>query len=262
MREDSFLRRGITAASLKWIALLSMLIDHTMKVLYSDLIRLFGVDTLPERIAWETVLGAGRMAMVLYMWMAGEGCRYTKSPRKYVLRLAAFGIISEIPFQLMVRIVRGAPIELSLGLTNVMFTLALGVCAGLAYRRFGMGPVGIGIPLLCVVAAELLGTDYGGFGVAGVFLCAVVERKNLRLLLFGALVFYHSTSPLIALLGNSPNLLRVYTQGIRLVFLLAAVLLLALYNGKRGAQLNPYLFYAFYPVHIALLAGIYFLLHR
>ena len=40
-----------------------------------------------------------------------------------------------------------------------------------------------------------------------------------------------------------------------------AFLLLACYNGKRGRQ-QKYFFYAFYPVHLALLWGLRVLLFR
>ena len=43
------------------------------------------------------------------------------------------------------------------------------------------------------------------------------------------------------------------------IYCLLALPLLALYSGKRGKRKMKYFFYLFYPLHLALLEGIYML---
>ena len=86
MKEVSTAGKPLTAFHLKMAALITMVIDHTAAAL--TLPR--GVDTLMRSI--------GRMAFPIYAFFIAEGCRYTRSRERYMLRLGLFGLISQLPF--------------------------------------------------------------------------------------------------------------------------------------------------------------------
>ena len=75
----------IDRSVLKWIAVLTMVIDHVGAILFPDQI-------------WMRVIG--RVAFPIYAYCLAEGFRYTSDYRRYLGRLALFAILSEIPFDL------------------------------------------------------------------------------------------------------------------------------------------------------------------
>ena len=75
----------MTGLTLKLIAVISMLLDHTGHVLF------------PGQIWFRYV---GRLAFPIYSFLLAEGFFHTKNLKSYMFRLLFFGIISEIPFDL------------------------------------------------------------------------------------------------------------------------------------------------------------------
>ena len=116
-------KRGLSGAVLKWIALVTMLIDHIgLTVVYQALIYdrdLWLNDTMMTLYA--VLRSVGRLAFPLFCFLLAEGFRHTSSRGKYLLRLAVFALLSEIPFDLAVN---SRVIEFSS--QNVFFTLLLG----------------------------------------------------------------------------------------------------------------------------------------
>lgn len=71
---------------LKLIAICTMFIDH------------LGYTLFPGDLWLRCV---GRVAFPIFCFLIAEGCVYTHDRRKYALRLLAFALLSEIPFNLM-----------------------------------------------------------------------------------------------------------------------------------------------------------------
>lgn len=99
-------KKEITGAALKWIAIITMLIDHIgAAILEPYMSGEFG--SVPIKVLglhpmiWDFILrGIGRIAFPIFIFLMVEGFFYTRSRKKYAIRLGLFCLISEIPFNL------------------------------------------------------------------------------------------------------------------------------------------------------------------
>ena len=88
--------RIFSGAQLKYLAFISMLIDHVNKALiYPNLDGSAGLQIISDLF---DILG--RIAFPLFMFLLVEGYFKTRSRWKYLLYLLGFGVISEVPFDL------------------------------------------------------------------------------------------------------------------------------------------------------------------
>ncbi len=208
----------MTGFQLKLLAMLAMTADHIGAVFFPEI----------PLLRW-----IGRLAMPVLCFFIGEGLRHTRSPRRYLLRLTGFALLSELPFDLAFY----GGIEW--GHQNVYFTLALGLLALWAIQSRGME--GWLLALTAALAAELLGCDYGMYGVLLILLLDRFHSARSEQLAAAALLN-------LAFFG-------LQTQTLSLI----ALPLLWLYNGKRGRD-DRRLFYLYYPAHLCVLGILRFVL--
>lgn len=227
--------KGLSATALKGLAMVFMLLDHSF-------IALSGRPGY-----WMHILG--RLAFPIYCFLLVEGFFHTHSRKAYALRLVLFGIISELPFDLL-----AAGRWVYPGHQNVMFTLALGVGAMTFAQKArekkypGENLAGV---FACLAGAVLLNVDYGHAGVLTVLLFWATREMGRKGKLFqlAGLVFIN-----YALLGGY----RVMAGGVLIRPQLAAVLalpLIWLYNERpgKGGKAFRIAAYWFYPVHLLVL---------
>lgn len=234
---------------LKWVAIAAMLIDHTAAVLGG---------WLPP-LCSGLMRDVGRIAFPIFAYGIAQGCVYTHSARRYLGRLLLFAVLSEIPYRLALRAGSQA-----FGLFNVFFTLLAGAACcqivkfcrskGRRWAWAAVAPVAA-IVLLC----EVLGTDYGGFGVLCVLLPYLFwESKPARIIALGSVVaflyivvnnFSGFSYPLWWM--ENPSALGGMLR--QTLFALAGVGLIALYNGQPGSKKGKWFFYVFYPAHLLAL---------
>ena len=203
----------------------------------------------------------GRIAFPIFAFQIAEGARHTSDFRRYALRLLAFALVSEIPFDLMYASTVFYPFH-----QNVMFTLLLGLLAvrGLdrARRKRTAGAAALGA--LGLLAAWLAGTigmvDYGGMGVLTVAVFYVfrgfplARLGQLACLVLLNMVFFKGEYVSLEILGHAVEL---QTQG----FALLALIPIWLYGGEkgRGGRALQYGSYVFYPLHMLVLYLVKFL---
>ena len=212
---------------LKIIAIISMVIDHVGDVFFPGAI-------------WMRAVG--RLAMPLFAFCVAEGYHYTKSKKKYLRRLGAFALISEIPFDL------AFSRKIDFSHQNIMLSFLIAVAALMLYDAVqdGFGPfsgmkqrvrkvAGIATVLVMSVMSLLLKCDYTIFAVISVFLFYVLRERPYPIPQVGGVAFLAVTRTM----GY-----YAYT-GLSLIPLL-------LYNSKRGRGLK-WLFYVFYPTHLLLI---------
>lgn len=220
----------LSASAIKIIAVIAMIFDHASVIFTA------GTPIWPRLI--------GRLAFPIFAFLLAEGIRHTKSRFRYLLRMLAFAFLSEIPFDW---VLHGNPFDFSN--QNVYFTLFLGLCSAmildiLLERRLGV--LGIFSTVLFASAAMLLKSDYGFMGVVVITLIFMFSQtknntKYTGIALSCAMTCFSVSYPLS--IGFIPQQ----------IFASAAVLPVALYNGKRGFKINKYVFYLIYPLHLLLL---------
>lgn len=235
-----------TSVSLHMIAMAIMLIDHCKKV-FPD------VALLPS---------IGRIAFPIFAFLIVEGYFHTRDLGKYAQRLLLFAVLAEIPADLMSR---GQ--FLYEGHQNVLWTFLIGL--GLIYINETAKE--IGKPVLRVIAA--VGTVVVGYYVGMITKVDYSQAGVLTVLTFYffrgrrwwcylgqlvSLVYLHCVELAgymltFTLFGQTVSFPR---QGLALL----ALVPIWLYRGEQGRKSKwfQYFCYAFYPVHmlvVAVLAG-------
>ena len=96
-------RYGLSAAALKCLAALFMLVDHIGMVFPTMLTELglpTWADGLPRLI--------GRLAFPIFAYFEAEGCRRTRFFHRYLIRLGACALLSQAPFTLAIGVWGGS----------------------------------------------------------------------------------------------------------------------------------------------------------
>lgn len=219
MRER--LEKGITASTLKWIAIISMLIDHFGIAIYWQLEQ-------HTYSTYEILRYIGRIAFPIYCFLIVEGFFLTKNVWKYIGRCLIFAFLSEIPFDMAIYGRIWYPYS-----QNVYFTLVIGLCTLVVLDKVrGYDVISI-VKQLTVIAigagvAQFLEVDYHYLGVLFIVMFYYCREMNKwhRDLIGAAAFSYEVTAPL-------------------------AMIPIHFYNGERGMSLK-YVFYLVYPVHLLL----------
>lgn len=243
---ENQIQKGLTGASLKWMAIVLMAIDHVGAVIVEPMLihpTLYQIRDWDMLYNFYMVLRAlGRFSFPMFCFLMVEGFHYTRSKIKYVRNLAVFAIISEIPFDLALN-----GMIWSNAYQNVFFTLGLGLLAIWGAeeleKRYVIQNLGtrnemlfrflyVAIAAIVAIVAELFNTDYGAIGVIVIFILYLRRTQKVT----GAFIAW-----IILSLNNWLE-----------IFCLPFVGAVKLYNGQRGKQ-NKYFFYLFYPVHLLVL---------
>lgn len=264
-------RPGLDGTTLKLIALGLMLLDH---------IHYFFEFTgaVPE---WFSMLA--RLSAPLFLFCTVEGFAHTHDRRRYFLRMTAIGApmgaltffmmyggflrrpdgfypLNGIFLNFMVLCVIWQSIDwlrarrLLAGSLAVLLPLAWPFLASLLSIRFPVLATPLGLLASSLLPAWNLITDGGLFYIlGGVLLYLLRGRRALQLGVWAAWTFVTSFGlPYLTLRGTEgfalSQMFTTYYEWLG-VF---AVVLMALYNGRRGAGYKR-LFYWFYPTHIYLL---------
>ena len=245
MRYDMKNIKFINSNLLKILAMIFMLLDHMWATIISG-------------NQWMTIVG--RLAFPIFAFLIVEGFIHTSNFKKYAKRLFVFGIISEIPFNLIYTGSIIFPFH-----QNVMFTLLLGLlCINEIDRIKNNKNYKIIIKsTLKIFAFLLIGVvgfvDYGITGILTIIVFYIF--RNFKFAWIGQLislillyiVFFKGQSIIINLFGYEYFL---PLQGFGVLSLIP----IWLYNGTKGkkSKILQYAFYSFYPVHMLGLYLIYY----
>lgn len=226
-------KRGISQETLKIIACVTMLLDHIGATM----------------VQGNSLRIIGRIAFPIYCFLMAEGAYYTKSPRKYLLRLSIGLVLSELPFDLAFRLkptweYQNVMVTLLVGFLVVEaiqnskrdITKLLAVCAGFAFAEWG-------------------NTDYGGYGVLLVVLFSQTRGKLWL------------QTIMVAMFAWMMNSFRITVFGVKIpieMFAVLSMIPISFYSGKKvsSSKALQWAFYLFYPVHLTALVLIRMLVNH
>ena len=219
-------RFGLTGNQLKLIALVTMTIDHVGMMLF-------------PRVRFLRAIG--RIAFPIFAYMIAEGCQHTRNRKKYLLSMVSFAALCQVVYFFAM-----GSLSMSIFVT---FSLSIGMICLTDYAhsggRFGKALLAVayfGLFFVCYMAHDVLfpksdfSIMYGFFGVLLPVFAHLGARKQKQLQYF--------TAGLV--------LMNLTWGGIQW-YSMAAIPLIALYNGKRGKYRMKYLFYVYYPLHLVVI---------
>lgn len=222
---------GLSAFQIKLLACFFMLLDH------------IGFFFFPEQIAWRA---AGRISFPLFAFMIANGWYFTTNRHNYFWRIFIFGIIIQLPFALFI----------NSSLSNIFFTLSLGIIAIWLWDKNKKPLLRIVLCLLTMIAASLINADYGWYGVALILFCHIFyddfPRLAISFVLLSLMRIIIGYSQWM-LGGEFPTIISLQP------FALLALAFIFLYDRTPG-QKSRWLFFIFYPAHLAVLYLIYILI--
>lgn len=282
-----------TNESLKIVALICMVIDHT------------GATLFPQCNILRSI---GRISFPLYAFLLSQGCKHTHSMERYLLGLGIFALISEIPYDLAF----GNPINF-MDQTNIFYTLFLSAACIYIYdsikkQKTLVQLLAFAVCLLFLFMEWILLTFITGEHLPSLVLmfsyimgmiicCAHIfnrqkitnPKSNLFMRIFPGLsilpvfllasfidcdygiwgialisLLYLAKSIKISAVIMAMLLIPYYGQNIYsnivsleavrdMCFSLLSILLVCLYNGRHGSK-KKWIYYWAYPGHILLLA--------
>ncbi len=236
---------------LKLLGAIFMVIDHIGVIFFPfDPGDPYGISL------WRYV---GRVSMPFFAYLIAEGCRYTRNPWLYLGKLAACLGVCQVGY-----FVGEGSLEICI-LGTFFIGASLLFCLQEAKKAIFQGNTGKTVLFLALLLAGIGATyyvnqryyiDYGFWGCmlplsAGIFYLPEAAPGRLKkwdnkwtsLLCFA----------LCLVIASYDNFFPI--QG----YCLLSLPVLALYSGKRGKWKLTWFFYLFYPLHLALLYGLYFL---
>jgi len=204
---------------LKWIAVVTMTLDH------------IGAILLPELNILRII---GRLSFPLFSYLLILGLESTRNARNYFARLFLFAFISQIPFYLALGV---QPLEH----LNIFFTLSAGLVFIHFYRR---NPL---LALLPLLPSLILRFDYGIYGIMLIG-CMYLLRNDTELgvisiFLLNLMFLPASLNQFFSVLALP--IILVYEKG----YLGTAWRL----GGKTTYPAwKKYFFYLYYPLHLTM----------
>ena len=222
----------MTSNKLKWLALISMTIDH------------IGVFLIPEdQMLYIYFRIIGRIAFPIFAFLIAQGFLHTKNIKKYLLRLVILAFVVELMLVILY-VIYGANLTHipflpnRLYLFNIVWMLILGLLGLIVLRK--NNEFSVPIVLVMLIFAQFLAYGFYGFGLIIIF--GVFKNYKDQMKYAIPLTIIYSILPLLD--GNSIS----YVQ----LFSLIPLAIIYFYNQKRGYN-HKYLFYVYYPLHILIL---------
>lgn len=237
------MKKGLNATTLKIIAILAMVCDHTA----------WGFVELLS-VQGQIMHTIGRLTIPIMCFFIAEGYRRTSNLRNYIYRMVLFAAITIVPFYLFFGEEYGYR-------QNIIFDYLLAL---LALTIIDSPTLKKSRKIILAALVFITSALVGGWPILPIlFVLAFYYGKS-----FQQKAFLVTTSTILVevviisliLLNNHFHFSSydwVWYQWLYFLGFVLALPLLARYNGERGKlQLGRYFFYMFYPAHFLVLYSI------
>lgn len=233
--EQSLHMKILSGNQLKVIAMIAMTCDHV------------GKQILPQ---YEFLQIIGRLAFPIFAYMIAEGCRYTRDRKIHLLKIAALAFMCQVVYFVAERSLYQC----------ILVTFTLSICMIYAIDHAGevqksQETSGREKYFACFGAVLVCGAVY----FVSVLLPVLLERTTdfqidygIWGILLPVFVYFAPQRLKVPMTGAVLVPLCLQLGGIQW-YCLAAVVLLALYSGRRGRMKMKNLFFAYYPLHLAVI---------
>ncbi|CAH1190896.1 hypothetical protein PAECIP111892_00396 [Paenibacillus auburnensis] len=206
------------------IAMLTMLIDH------------IGYIFFPGELGWRYI---GRIAFPIYCYALVQGHIHTKSRPRYLRRLFLIALIAQVPYNL----------ALDPGGWNVVFTLLLSAVVLVILDELPSLWLGIPVVLAAIFLMDYFPIDYNAYGLFLVLIFRYARSYWMiagHFLLNGFYLFYSGW--LVQLFSIVPTIFIALTPGV--------------WGFLEKKRLPRWVWWSFYPAHLAVLAAVKILTSR
>jgi len=206
--------------ALKWIAIITMTVDHIGAVLY------------PE---FEVLRLIGRLAFPLFAYLLILGLENTRNVRNYFTRLFVFALISQVPFYLAIGIEPFVRL-------NIFFTLSFGLLFVYFFKKNSL------LAFIPLFLSFILSFDYSIYGIAMIG-CMYILTGNTKL---GAVLLVLLNA--LFLMPWNSQFLSLFALPLIILHRNGSLATTRDIDEEFNIPLwRKYFFYVYYPLHLALL---------
>lgn len=243
----------LSGNQLKIIAAVAMVIDH------------FAVIFCPQNHILRII---GRLAFPIFAFMISEGAKYTSNKIKYLLTMFSVASVCQIAYIIYGQL-EPFNILITFSLSTIMIFALQDVKSKLFDKKSSNTQTAVSFLVFFALVAlvyylnTLVLIDYGFAGCMVPVAASLFDFKGTNAPKSLKNLDKIPLRVLCIIVPISFIIYRNMSLGDKCVspFLLMAIPLLMLYSGKRGSAKLKYFFYLFYPLHLAVLEGIYMLIN-
>ncbi|MCL2857385.1 MAG: conjugal transfer protein TraX [Oscillospiraceae bacterium] len=247
----------LDAYKLKWIAIIGMVTNHMVITWW---------EIMPIWLAYP-LYAAGGLTFPIMAYFVVEGYRHTSNLGKYMLRLLTFGLIAA-PFHILALAVPlGGGNPMFYPWLNIMFSIVLGLIVLKLYDKIRIRALFWLLYVVVIVPVSFIFFEWYFIGTTMVLLYHIIRNENIRRIaspifagvcwivfsLLAGMAPMPEVEGLADMLATNPAFQVVMPTFAIGCFV--AALLVKNYTGERGKRMK-WLFYAFYPIHLAVLAAV------
>lgn len=245
---------SIDCDAIKYFAVIPMAVGHFIGYMEE-------AGLITDKPLWLTILvQSSLIAPPIFFFLIAEGFRYSRSRKKYALRLLLFAVITQIPFSL-VNFGTLLTVDALLNL-NIIFTLFLGLSALCVWESELKLPLRTAAVILIDGVTVLLGCEWMIFGVLIILGMHIFrEKPRTRLIWFTVCIFC------VEFISNGMSVYTLISPGFLsgMLFLLTGYFLVTkCYSGEKGRHpvFSKWFFYVFYPLHLLVIHAVIWLSYK
>lgn len=234
---------------IKYIAMFTMLLNHIAQGFLTN-----------GTLVYKLMLSVGYFTAPVMLYFLVEGYYYTRSHKKYFLRLFLFALVSELPFCLLFGLASQG--RLAFCGMNMLFTLCLCFLLICAMENLSSNILKTGVIIVVFLVSRYFDwTWYAPLFTLLFLLARKTGRKTVLAAAFAvpAVLFgvNYNIVPYILYVGFVPSTAVLYCILDMAGIALGGACIMCLYNGERmesGRTFSKWFFYLFYPAHLTVLA--------